>query len=470
MQIAAVRDQRKIKITPPIESHFDQPEIVQEADNYKNVFGLNNDCILPEQVKDGDFGCFQDNRDNSVAKAIDQLNDFLDDDSSNVSSDDQPDQSDCSDTSTEPPSRLSEEQRNRAINSSKSMEELCTFIQSLRTRENFNPNVLFFAKSTLFHAGLVSSRESARLDSILSNYKMSRISIPPNGNCFFLSVAHVLKDCILGLINSHDLSEMCCRLRELIVYEWMSHPESYQPFFAEHGQALHHEAQLSLNDGHFASELGNSMPLAMANLLKLPIAVISQMENLPVVPITPRETLQCLPIVVAFDHSGAGHYDAVTKNVKGAQLSSETESLTDKKGDTDIGLIVAVDKVQKEKRPISLPVITSKKRCKCFQGIIGCSENCQCQGCQNPYGKRKKSEQNIQTTKATTKKRRRHEMTSESLSGKQFLLKRPYQVSVHKWTLMEELALVQLVQYGLTTGADKDIDMGIITLQVLTAC
>ena len=36
------------------------------------------------------------------------------------------------------------------------------------------------------------------------------------------------------------------------------------------------------------SDLGNSMPLAMANVLCLPIVIMTPMENLPVLPITPR--------------------------------------------------------------------------------------------------------------------------------------------------------------------------------------
>ena len=54
-------------------------------------------------MKGTDFGFFpssDDNDDqvNSAAKVIDQLNDFLDGDSGSLSSDDEPDQSNCSDT------------------------------------------------------------------------------------------------------------------------------------------------------------------------------------------------------------------------------------------------------------------------------------------------------------------------------------------------------------------------------------
>ena len=67
------------------------------------------------------------------------------------------------------------------------------------------------------------------------------------------------------------------------------------------------------------------MALAMANLLNLPIVVITQMESMSVVPVTPRETLQCLQIFVAFHHSGEGHYDAVSHSTSHS-VATETQS------------------------------------------------------------------------------------------------------------------------------------------------
>lgn len=67
------------------------------------------------------------------------------------------------------------------------------------------------------------------------------------------------------------------------------------------------------------------MALAMANLLNLPIVLITQMESMSVVPVTPRETLQCLPIFVAFDHSGEGYYDAVAHSTSHS-VATETQS------------------------------------------------------------------------------------------------------------------------------------------------
>lgn len=228
------------------------------------------------------------------------------------------------------------------MKSAKCMAELCEQIQSLGQYARFNPNFLFFTKSslTLFHSGLVSNKESSALDNVLSNFNMVRVNVPPNGNCFFLAITYAIVNSIipnkaisndlvshlesLRLMNYKDTNEMSHKLRELIVHEWISHPEDYQPFLGV-GQLLDHEASLFHYDGHFASELGNCMALAMANLINLPIVVITQMESMSVVPVTPRETLQCLPIFVAFDHAGVGHYDAVAHSTSHSVVN-ETQS------------------------------------------------------------------------------------------------------------------------------------------------
>ena len=87
----------------------------------------------------------------------------------------------------------------------------------------------------------------------------------------------------------------------LLVQEWIDNPDQYKPFLDGQSE-FETEARLFLNDGHFASQLGNSMPLAIANVLKIPIVVMTQMDNFPIIPIARRENLQTLPVFVAFDH------------------------------------------------------------------------------------------------------------------------------------------------------------------------
>lgn len=341
-KITATKDQRRIRVTPPIESHFEQLESNQEQTGNHHFGITDQDVVLP---KTGDFGlasyCSDHGQENTHGEIVEQLNNFLDGVSSNISSDE--DEPSFTENNSPPPfPNLSKQQQQEVIKSAKCMAELCDQIQSLGQYARFNPNFLFFTKSslTLFHSGLVSNKESSTLDNVLSNFNMVRVNVLPNGNCFFLSIAYAIVNSIipnkaisndlashlesLGLMNCKDTNEMSHKLRELIVHEWISHPEDYQPFIGV-GQLLDHEASLFLNDGYFASELGNCMALAMANLLSLPIVVITQMESMSVVPVTPRETLQCLPIFVAFDHSGEGHYDAVAHSTSHS-VATETKS------------------------------------------------------------------------------------------------------------------------------------------------
>jgi len=102
------------------------------------------------------------------------------------------------------------------------------------------------------------------------------------------------------LINRSDKTDICAGLKRLVVDEWLTYPDSYKSFLTG-GQAFEDEAKAFLNDDHFATDLGNSMPLAMANVLCLPIVIMTPMENLPVLPITPRECIQCMSIFIAFD-------------------------------------------------------------------------------------------------------------------------------------------------------------------------
>ena len=63
--------------------------------------------------------------------------------------------------------------------------------------------------------------------------------------------------------------------------EWMTHPNLYQHFLTEE-RIFETEAKLFLNNGHFATGLGNAMPLAMASALKLPIVIFTELENMSV--------------------------------------------------------------------------------------------------------------------------------------------------------------------------------------------
>ena len=65
---------------------------------------------------------------------------------------------------------------------------------------------------------------------------------------------------------THDMSilDVAQRLRTLMVAEWTTNPDRYHPFLST---TLETEAQLFTQSGYFMGEVGNTMPLALANHL-----------------------------------------------------------------------------------------------------------------------------------------------------------------------------------------------------------
>lgn len=157
-----VKDKRKIRVTPPIEMHFDHLRSSQEGTN-SHCFGMMSD-----------FGSTSDYDDatqkDSGPAIVDKLNTLLDDSSSSSSYEDEPIVSEYGPSQSPLPS-LSEKQRDQLINSSRTITKLSDHIQSLGECERFNTKILYFCKSslTLFHSGLVSNKESSCLDDVVTN-------------------------------------------------------------------------------------------------------------------------------------------------------------------------------------------------------------------------------------------------------------------------------------------------------------
>ena len=130
-KLTATEKQRRIRVTPPIESHFEHLESNQErSDNHH--FGITDqDVVLP---KTGDFGlssyCSNHGQEDNHGEIVEQLNNFFDGVSSNISSDE--DEPTVNENSSPPPfPNLSKQQQHKVLKSAKSMAELCGQIQSL---------------------------------------------------------------------------------------------------------------------------------------------------------------------------------------------------------------------------------------------------------------------------------------------------------------------------------------------------
>ena len=153
------------------------------------------------------------------------------------------------------------------------------------------------------------------------------VQIPRDGNCFFMAVAsHVLQLISdsstesnmvrnhlesIGITRGKTISSLAQLLRRLVVEEWTGEFRSeYEGFLTNHAP-IEKQAQAFLTDGHYSTSLGDAMPLAMANVLQIPLHIYftpgdgSQR-------VSPRDNVEGIaPLPLAFTNDGPGHYDAL---------------------------------------------------------------------------------------------------------------------------------------------------------------
>lgn len=103
-------------------------------------------------------------------------------------------------------------------------------------------------------------------------------------------------------------------LRSLVVQEWLGdNSHEYASFLTNTEQSLFEDmAKNFLESGFFDYELGNSVPLALCNVVKCPIVLFTSVIDCPILPLVPQiEILSTILIHAAYIRSGSGHYDAV---------------------------------------------------------------------------------------------------------------------------------------------------------------
>ena len=118
----------------------------------------------------------------------------------------------------------------------------------------------------------------------------------------------------LGISSEQSLATNAEVLRQRVVDEWQGpFIDEYQQFFNESEMDVYTEAEKFRRNGEFCRPLGDAMPLAMANVLQLPIVLITSAQNMPIVTVTPRSIICETSIILAYTQRGAGHYDAITE-------------------------------------------------------------------------------------------------------------------------------------------------------------
>ena len=121
-------------------------------------------------------------------------------------------------------------------------------------------------------------------------------------------------------------------MRELVVNEWLTNENDYQSFLT--GVDLQREAQRFRRDGEFAGALGDALPVAMANLLNIPILIFTTVHNMPIVYVAPRAGFSRDAVIyLSYTQQGAGHYDALVAKVENSN-NNKTTKVTASSGET----------------------------------------------------------------------------------------------------------------------------------------
>ena len=188
-----------------------------------------------------------------------------------------------------------------------------------------------FMSCALIHACslLKTSKKNSDISARVSSFGYNVGPVPGDGNRFFPAVSFQLLKLMSGengrsiqerLLNlgtspNQSMASIAAVLRQRIVDEWQGpFMEEYQQFFHDSKLDVHTEAENFRQGGEFSCPLGDAMPLAMANILQMPIVLITSAQNMPIVTITPRRITDEVSVVLAHTQRGAGYDAAVTQN------------------------------------------------------------------------------------------------------------------------------------------------------------
>lgn len=253
-----------------------------------------------------------------------------------------------------------------------------------------------------------------RLNSILNAFGFQQLPMPGDGDCFLHCISVSLSSFLTREKNSSLTSylksigisieipeeEKIKVLRRLIVQEFMGpNRHVYEPFMVTSTtESYDTEAQKFLEPGHYNSELGNCVPMAMSNILQIPLVIFTSMENYPITQVIPRtRVLSEIPIYLAYSHSDSGHYNlAVQVN----HTQSNPVSVEAISKEPDKNLQFEIDSATQHEAGCSCGrgaagktrnnefCKSYKSRCPCFRDLRSCNDKCSCHSCVNPFGRK----------------------------------------------------------------------------------
>lgn len=163
------------------------------------------------------------------------------------------------------------------------------------------------------------------------------------GTVFFTSIAFQLQQLMstsnvpaltvnslteIGITTNMTIPKLAHLLRKLLVEELRGQNiDSYVNFVSDNEDFLQ-EVKKFEQSGYYHGPLGDLMPIAMANVLHMPLAIVTSEPHSPLISICPSGSLITdLPLFLAYNSFGPGHYDGAvleTRNVSSGKYYYDT--------------------------------------------------------------------------------------------------------------------------------------------------
>jgi hypothetical protein len=242
---------------------------------------------------------------------------------------------------------------------------------------------------------MVNSNEDVDTDiqSRLSEYGLVFSPVMRDGNCFFHSISmNIISDLDrwnswltkIGIVDKLDIGSLLMRLRQAFVQEILGERHASYESFLTRDLDYCTEASKFLQDGFYASSIGDLMPLAIATVLQASIVIITTSPNSHPIYVTPQVGSIEGTVILVYDPSGSGHYDAVVpSSTTVGQRATEPATVTNIRAkSTSVCCRCGVNKIGN----VCAPSAVYASQCKCYLQSLPCITLCCCKYCANPYG------------------------------------------------------------------------------------
>ena len=211
----------------------------------------------------------------------------------------------------------------------KKLQEMITNIDNKNNNRSFNSldliylssfgNVLALEDDATFDDPTINSHVQI-LERQLAGFGLCIDEVQKDGDCAFRSVIRQFRKRAKNdeLIANHekqmrlppDEDGATFALRQLFADEITTECCETNQFLCGTSQEIWRKASEFRARGVFDREIGDVVMKICANIIKIPIMVVTSNQSIPYVPFFPDDLLSSEPIYVAYHFYGAGHYDA----------------------------------------------------------------------------------------------------------------------------------------------------------------